>query len=83
MSIPEEDKAIFERIEKLAYARGYVKGVREAVRRILLRIGTAKFGERGPSVAAALDTISDVYRLEDLAAGVLAADSWDDLLRSK
>jgi len=81
MDIPDEDKAIFEPIKRIAYAQGFLHGEIAAAKRLLLRVGTAKFGQHGPA-AAAIDAISHAYRLEDLTARVFTAASWDDLLQS-
>jgi predicted transposase YdaD len=56
--------------------------VREA-RRLLLRQGTKRLGEPDPAIAAALDAITDIDRLEILHDRAFDPDihNWDELLR--
>jgi hypothetical protein len=58
-------------------------GVREA-QRLLLRMGTKRFGEPDAAALAALDAIQDIERLESLGERFLDADlqGWDALLRT-
>ncbi|MCC7372503.1 MAG: Rpn family recombination-promoting nuclease/putative transposase [Chloroflexi bacterium] len=56
--------------------RGEVRGAR----RILLGLGTHKFGPPDPETSEALERIEDVAALEQLAEGVLDASSWPELL---
>lgn len=56
-------------------ARGEVKSARE----ILLRLGRKRFGEPGEKVVQALQAITDVAALQDLAVRLLEVESWEDL----
>jgi hypothetical protein len=75
MDIPDEDQGIFDGIERFAFARGFVHGQSVAARRILIRLGKARFGEYGPAVAAAIDGFSNTYRYEDLIVRIPTASS--------
>jgi hypothetical protein len=68
---------IFEEIR----AEGRAEGRAEEARTLLLRQGRQKFG-RAPTrkQQRALDAITDLVRLEDLAERLLAVDSWAALL---
>ena len=59
---------------------GRAEGRAEEARRILLRLGQAKFGRPNAAVETALQGISDLDRLEQLSDRLLAATSWQELL---
>jgi predicted transposase YdaD len=63
-------------------AEGKVKGALAEARKIVIRLGTPRFGPPAAAVRAALEGITDVERLEDLCARTLEpqAASWEDLL---
>ncbi len=89
----------FEGIEIMTESTTYQKILREGHRegrqegenlgrlqeaqRILRLQGTKRFGEPSPTIAAALEAIQNVERLETLSARILEPDlhDWDDLLR--
>ena len=48
---------------------------------MLLLQGRIRFGEPSATVVAALDALSDVSQLEELAIRLLQASSWEELLR--
>ncbi|MEO6808432.1 MAG: DUF4351 domain-containing protein [Isosphaeraceae bacterium] len=70
--------------ESLTYqaiiAEGEAKGKAEEAARILLRLGRKRFGEPAPEVVAAVETTTDVDRIEVLTDRVLDVSSWDELL---
>ena len=61
-------------------ARGRAEGRAEEAGRILLRLGSRRFGPPGEGTAAALEGLGDVERIEQLAERVLEAASWEKLL---
>ncbi len=63
-------------------AEGRNEGRAEGVKRAIKRIGSRRFGPLDPTAEAALDTIIDLEKLDDLAVRVLEVNGWDELLRS-
>jgi predicted transposase YdaD len=59
---------------------GREEGSAAEARRILLRLGTRKFGEPDAATAAALEHVSGRESLEELIDGILHATSWAELL---
>lgn len=59
---------------------GEAAGRLDEARRILLLLGTDRFGPPDPQVRAELDRIDVLERLEQYGRRVLHATSWDDLL---
>jgi hypothetical protein len=59
---------------------GEAKGKTEEARKILLLLGRDQLGEPSPDVLAALDTLADVSRLEELTVRLKRAASWQELL---
>jgi len=67
--------------EESTYYQGIVsKGQLKEAKRLLLRMGQAKFGPPDPALAAALEAMSDLGRLEDLTERLLLVSSWQELL---
>ena len=56
------------------------EGKAEEARRLLLLLGRDKFDQPSAKVQSALDSVTDVNRLEELALRVHHADSWESLL---
>jgi hypothetical protein len=73
----------FFEVYALAYALGYAEGRIIEARRILLRLGTKRFGAPKAAVLAAIEDLHDINRLEDLIDRCFDADvlDWDGLLR--
>jgi len=61
-------------------SKGEAKGKTEEARKMLLLQGRSRFGEPPPEAVAALDALTDVSRLEELAVRLLSASSWQELL---
>ncbi len=63
---------------------GLIEGRLSGERRILIRLGTKRFGPPEAAMLAAIEAIQDVNRLELLGERILEPDvqSWVDLLRS-
>lgn len=59
---------------------GRAEGEANGVRRILLRLGTERFGPPDAQTRAVLEAITDVGRLEALAGRLDRTSGWDDLL---
>ena len=67
--------------EESTYYQGIVsKGQLKEAKRLLLRMGQAKFGPPDPALAAAIEAMSDLGRLEDLTERLLLVSSWQELL---
>jgi predicted transposase YdaD len=77
-----KDSTTYQEIHRDGKAEGRTEGHIEEARRILLRLGTKRFGTPEASVLAALEAIGDVDRLEDLGDRILDADvlDWSGLL---
>jgi Domain of unknown function (DUF4351) len=61
-------------------AEGRAEGRAEGARRVVLRLGTKRFGPPDRQTRAALDTITDVDRIEQLSERVLEVSSWTEIL---
>jgi len=72
---------IFE--DSSVYLHGLARGEVRYAHRMLLNLGTKRFGVALAETEAALLAISDVPTLDQLAERMLDATSWDDLLSSK
>jgi hypothetical protein len=77
-----EESVTYRAILRKGEAKGKAEGKAEEARRILLLIGRAHFGEPPADVQAALDAITDVSRLEELAVRSREVSDWQELLRS-
>jgi hypothetical protein len=51
-------------------------------KKVLLRMGTKKFGPPDTATLATLEKIEDLGRLEQMAERLLDASSWQELLAS-
>ena len=71
-----EESVTYQAILKEGEARGKAT----EARRMLLLQGRTRFGEPSAKVVAALDALSDVSQLEELAIHLLQASSWEELL---
>jgi hypothetical protein len=79
-----EESVTYQKIIRKGKAEGRVEGrvegkVEEA-RNILLLVGRNRFGEPSPEVAARLDAVTDLNRLEELIVRSHQATSWQELL---
>jgi hypothetical protein len=70
--------------ERYYTEQGRLKGRREgqveALRKVLLRLGSPKYGLPGTDIEAALAGITDVERLESMVNRLGKATSWQELL---
>jgi hypothetical protein len=75
-------QAILEEGRAEGEAKGETKGAVAEARKILVRLGTPRFGAPGAAVTVALESITDLGRLEDLIDRVSAPGeaSWETLL---
>jgi hypothetical protein len=56
------------------------KGRINEARKILLRVGRSRCGKPPPKVVTAVEALTDLNRLEELAVELLGTTSWKDLL---
>lgn len=63
-------------------AQGEIKGRAEEARRLLLRLGSKRWGDLEASIEAAVQAITDVERLELLTERITEVASWQELLRT-
>ena len=77
-----EESVTYQAIIRKGEARGQAMGREAEARRMLLLQGRRRFGEPSAQVQAALDALSDVGRLEELAIRLLDVNvsSWEELL---
>ena len=47
---------------------------------MVLRLGRIRFGEPDAEIAATIESIDDLGRVEHLAERILMASGWDDLV---
>ncbi len=62
--------------------QGEAKGVAKEARKILLLQGRERFGEADANVRAAVESITDLERLERMSVRLLAVSSWQELLQT-
>jgi predicted transposase YdaD len=65
---------------QLIVSRGEAKGKLEEARKLLLRQGRKKFGEPDSTTLSAVESVTDLGRLEALSDHLLDVDSWQALL---
>ncbi|OWK39741.1 hypothetical protein [Fimbriiglobus ruber] len=75
-----EESTTYQALLARGEARGMTLGRLVEVRAILARQGSKRFGPLPPTVAAALEGITDLGHLEGLADRILDVHSWDELL---
>ena len=61
---------------------GREEGRVDEARRLLIRLGTRRFGSPGADTAARLSQIDDLETLERLSDALLTATSWGEILRA-
>jgi flagellar biosynthesis/type III secretory pathway protein FliH len=59
--------------------KGRAEGLAEAAK-ILIRLGTKRFGPPEPSVAARIEAFTDAEHIRTLSDRLLEAAGWDELL---
>jgi hypothetical protein len=62
-------------------ARGEKKFRTDEARRILLRLGSRRFGAPDAATQAAVEAITFLERLEQMADRILEVESWQELLK--
>jgi predicted transposase YdaD len=75
-----EESVTYQAILKKGEARGEARGKAEEAMRMLMLLGRRKLGEPSPEAMAALDGVTDIHRLEELALQLEHATSWPRLL---
>jgi hypothetical protein len=63
-------------------AEGIMKDRLQAARRVLLLMGTQRFGPPLPEARSAIEALRDLDTLERLTLNVLKTTSWQELLKS-
>jgi hypothetical protein len=61
------------------FAKGFAQGQVDEARRVLLLIGRQRFGEPPLEVAAALESLTDLQKLEELVLRSQWAAGWHEL----
>jgi hypothetical protein len=59
---------------------GREEGRAEGERRLLLRIGAARFGQPDERIRSRIEAITDIEPIKRLAERLLTVSSWDELL---
>ena len=77
---PMRESWAYKEILDEGRAEGQARGRAEEARRILLRLGTRRFGPPDSATAAALGALADVERVERMTEQLLDATSWADVL---
>ena len=75
-----EESVTYQKTIRKGEAMGEAKGKLEEARKILLLLGRRRFGEPSAEVAAGLEAVTDLNRLEELNERLLQATSWQELL---
>jgi hypothetical protein len=74
------ESATYQAILREGMAEGMAKGELNEARKVLLLQGRSRFGEPPPEAMTALDNLTDVSQLEQLAVRLLRVSSWQELL---
>jgi predicted transposase YdaD len=86
----EQIRGLSERVQRMRESVTYQMIVEEGIergevsgmRRLIVDLGTEKFGPPDALTIARLDRVASLERLRQLGRAILHADSWDDLLAS-
>jgi predicted transposase YdaD len=78
--LPMEESSTYQAIIAEGKELGRQEGWTEEARKLLLRQGTKSFGPPAKRVAAALNAITDLTKLEQLSERLLDVSSWEELL---
>jgi len=70
-----------EYLNEIGEARGEAKGEIKGERRMLLRMGTSRFGPPDAITLTKLEAIQSLEILEELGVRIVKADSWSEVLR--
>jgi predicted transposase YdaD len=71
---------LFREVRGMKESSTYQAIAAEGARRVLLRLGTKRFGPPDETATAALNTIAEVERLAELGERVDRVNSWQELL---
>ena len=75
-----EESVTYQLIVEEGKARGIAQGRAEEAKRLLLLWGRKRFGAPDAATKAALDSIDNLRRLEELSERLLEVKSWEELL---
>ena len=73
-------KGVREMKESSTYQALVTEGSENEARKLVLRLGAKRFGAPDESTRAAIEAISSLERLEQLAERLLEVESWQELL---
>jgi predicted transposase YdaD len=76
------ESSTYQAILEEGRQEGRTEGIVVGARKLLRIFGDGQFGPPDAQTAAVIETIDDLARLEDLAARLQAAKSWQELLAS-
>lgn len=74
------ESSTYQAILEEGRVEGRVEGQIIEARRLVLELGTRKFGPPDPTTVGALERIDDLNMLHRLADGLLQTSNWEDLL---
>ena len=77
------ESVTYQEILEEGREEGLVQGQVQGERRLVLLLGTSKFGPPGDTVRQELESIADLAELDRLAQRLLTASSWDELLEGR
>jgi len=75
-----EESATYQAIVRKGLERGLERGRAEGARNMLLRVGEGKFGPPDDATRAVINAMSDLGQLDELAARLATASSWEELV---
>lgn len=75
-----KESVTYQAILEEGEEKGRRAGALAEARKFLLRQGQSRFGRPSARVAASVEAIADLERLEALGERLLQVGSWDDLL---
>jgi predicted transposase YdaD len=80
LSMTLEDSTTYQLILNRGVAQGVAQGAIEEAQRIVLLLGTDRFGVHSEQVETTIRAIVDQNRLERMTRRIFHSTSWDDLL---
>jgi predicted transposase YdaD len=75
-----EDSSVYQAILAKGETKGEAQGLIKEARKVVFRLGRIRFGPPHEAVEAAVNSITDLHRLEELHEKLLQVSSWQELL---
>ena len=75
-----KESVTYQAILEEGEAKGEAKGEANAVRRLLVHLGTIRFGPPPPKVVEAIEAISGTRKLEAMAERLIGVSNWQELM---